>query len=136
MTDKTHSTSVVVALAMMSLIAVLFTFAPQARAAEPEADYPCDCNTGTPECAACEREHRPAPKAPPFRPWQMAWQCSDVRVTVTEAKQGVTTFDLSGSIVGGSQFTTVIQMAGYVPVFDLYFNGRPCAQLPSPMVRQ
>jgi hypothetical protein len=78
----------------------------------------------------------PKPKPQVFKPWRMAWQCNDVRVTVTEAKQGVTTFDVGGTVIGGSQFTTVIKMAGHVPVFDLYFNGRPCVQLPPQVVRR
>jgi hypothetical protein len=56
-----------------------------------------------------------------FQPWQHVWQCNDVRVTVTFNPGGIVTYDLAGTIWGGSQFTHTRDF--------LYFNGRPCAPL-------
>ena len=65
----------------------------------------------------------PPPPPPParFRPWQQAWQCNDIRVTITGRDPYSVEYDLGGTIWGGSRFT-VVKGA-------LYFNGRPCLPL-------
>jgi hypothetical protein len=61
------------------------------------------------------------PPPPRFRPWQQAWQCNDIRVTVTARDPFSVEYDLGGTIWGGSRFT-IVKGA-------LYFNGRPCLPL-------
>jgi hypothetical protein len=56
-----------------------------------------------------------------FQPWQQAWQCNDIRVTVTARDPFSIEYDLGGTIWGGSRFTIVKG--------TLYFNGRPCLPL-------
>jgi hypothetical protein len=61
------------------------------------------------------------PPLPRFRPWQQAWQCNDIRVTVTARDPFSVEYDLGGTIWGGSRFN-IVKGA-------LYFNGRPCLPL-------
>jgi hypothetical protein len=86
----------------------------------------------------CEDERAPGcpldkpakPKPPAFRPWTIQWACNDIRVTVSERQRGQTTFDVGGSIIGGSQFVATHRFAGYVPLPpSLSMNGRPCVLL-------
>jgi hypothetical protein len=66
------------------------------------------------------------PAAHRFRRWQMAWQCNDLRVTVTAQDEGVVNYDIAGTIWGGINFTQT---------FDLRHGGRlfmrgvPCVPL-------
>jgi len=46
-----------------------------------------------------------APEYTAFRPWQEAWQCNDLRVTVTSPQLGIVNYDIAGSIWGGINFT-------------------------------
>jgi hypothetical protein len=62
------------------------------------------------------------PKPAAFRPRQEAWQCNDIRVTVTSRAPGMIEYDLGGTIWGGSRFSK--ELLGL-----LYFNGRPCLPL-------
>jgi hypothetical protein len=71
--------------------------------------------------AARADEGEAGAKGSRFRPWQRAWQCNDIRVTVTSLKPFEVNYDIGGTIWGGSQFTMI---AG-----DLYFNGRPRAMI-------
>jgi hypothetical protein len=61
---------------------------------------------------------KPQPAA--FRPWQRAWQCNDIRVTETVVRQGIVSYDLGGTIWGGSQFALDIRRG------TLWFNGKAC----------
>src|SRR5262245_50878436 len=36
----------------------------------------------------------PPPKPVAWRPWQQVWQCNDIRLTVTSARQGIIHYDL------------------------------------------
>jgi hypothetical protein len=70
--------------------------------------------------AAWAADDDPITKAVRFQPSQRVWQCNDIRVTETVMQPGVVTYDLGGTIWGGSQFTLNIQQGA------LFFNGRPC----------
>jgi hypothetical protein len=70
----------------------------------------------TPAIAA--DDNGPAPAA--FKSWQRIWQCNDIRVTETVTQPGIVSYDLGGTIWGGSQFTLNIARG------NLYFNGRSC----------
>jgi hypothetical protein len=87
--------------------------------------YGCHPCTSEEECkvARAEEEARPVR----FRPWQQAWQCNDIRVTVSSPKRDVVVYDLGGTIWGGSQFTMAPTGPWGLP--ELYFNGRPCVPL-------
>ena len=63
------------------------------------------------------------PSPPRFRPWQLVWQCNDIRVSVTGRDPFSVEYDLGGTIWGGSRFTVIKD--------DLFFNGRPCLPLQS-----
>jgi hypothetical protein len=65
-----------------------------------------------------------APRQVRFKPWQMIWQCNDVRVTVTQSEPLVWIYDISGSLWFGSRF---VQTGD-----GLYFNNMPCALLYPP----
>jgi opacity protein-like surface antigen len=56
-----------------------------------------------------------------FQPWQMVWQCNDIRVTVTARDPFSIEYDLGGMIWGGSRFTVVKG--------QLFFNERPCLNI-------
>jgi hypothetical protein len=103
---------------------------------------PDDAWADTPECQAlkrstggsnvpipdnCEVGMADVPEKPPtrvaFKPWQRAWQCSDIRVTETVTQRGIVNYDFAGTIWGGSQFALDIQRGA------MWFNGRPCAFL-------
>lgn len=76
-----------------------------------------------------EPEPLPPPARTRFQPWQKAWQCNDIRVTVTGARPDAVTYDLGGTIWGGSQFTfSYAFVAGHAGEW-LHFNGRPCVPL-------
>jgi hypothetical protein len=70
---------------------------------------------------AAAEEDDPPPKPVQFRPWQQAWQCNDVRITVTESEPGHIDYDVAGTLWFGSRFSWVRLV--------LYFNGRPCLPL-------
>jgi hypothetical protein len=151
MSDETHSGAAAWAIIAMMIVAILMAFTP-ARAGEAERkayeaqkrEYEQCLKTegqNSPRCAELsdldwDKSEVAPPKPPPFKPWQMAWQCNDIRVTVTGSQPAVTTFDLGGTIWGGSQFTVVMRMAGYAPVPELHMNGRPCVPLPPQVMRR
>ena len=55
--------------------------------------------------AAIADESDPPP--PRFQSWQEAWQCNDIRETVTAPELAVLEYDIGGTIWGGSRFTRV-----------------------------
>jgi hypothetical protein len=92
---------------------------PKARVMKARVEYgdnDCDEITDSGECI----KYKSAPP-PRFKPWQLVWQCNDIRVTVTSRKSDQIEYDLGGSIWGGSRFN-IIRGA-------LFFNGRPCAPI-------
>jgi hypothetical protein len=76
------------------------------------------------ECKTARAAYAAANVKPvPFKGWQRAWQCNDIRVTETVTQRGIVNYDLGGTIWGGSQFALDIQRG------TMWFNGRPCAFL-------
>jgi len=75
----------------------------------------------TPEQEACHARCIETPKPARFRPWQQAWQCNDLRVTVTAQNPDTINYDIGGSVWGGINFT--------VWRGQLYLRGAPCVPL-------
>src|SRR5262245_50120132 len=76
-------------------------------------------------CRPCksDRECREGrgPRPVRFRPTQQAWQCNDLRVTVTQTAPFTWNYDIGGTIWGGINFTSDGP--------NLYLRGIPCVPL-------
>ena len=71
----------------------------------------------TKECLAAPGK----PRAVAFRATQQAWQCNDLRVTVTHSGPFTWNYDIGGTIWGGINFTSDGP--------NLYLRGIPCVPL-------
>jgi len=69
---------------------------------------------------------QPHPKPAAFRRWQMAWQCNDLRVTVTGQADGVINYDIAGTVWGGINFTQTFSLR---EGSRLFLRGVPCVPL-------
>jgi len=76
----------------------------------------------------CVRDRSPKPQPAParFRPWQMAWQCNDLRVTVTGQGPNTVNYDIAGTIWGGINFTQTFDLR---EGNRLFLRGVPCVPL-------
>jgi hypothetical protein len=88
-------------------------------------------NDGT-GCRPCKTERECAeglgvrPKPARFRRWRMAWQCNDLRVTVTGQNANTINYDIGGTIWGGINLTQTFDLhEGY----RLFLRGVPCVPL-------
>jgi hypothetical protein len=72
------------------------------------------------EARAEDIDDAPPPARVRFQPWQEAWQCNDLRVTVTSPAPGIINYDIAGTIWGGINFT----FNG--PQHQLYKGAWPC----------
>jgi hypothetical protein len=61
-----------------------------------------------------------------FQPWQMAWQCNDLRVTVTGQDPNTVNYDIGGTILGGINFTQAFNLRDGN---RLFLRGVPCVPL-------